>query len=137
MMVREMTHADLEYMKEHSINPKLPQGMAVNYMFALEHEGELMLICGFRSIVPETAWAWLDLTESAPKYMITIYRFMKNLMQDFAEDNGIHRYQAFVRDIPEHIRLVEHLGFELESLMKEFYGNEDAFMYRKLIQWDS
>jgi hypothetical protein len=57
-------------------------------------------------------------------------------MGEFVKDNRIARLQAFVKNNPENVRFVRHLGFEFEGMMKGFYRNEDALLYRKLFQWE-
>jgi RimJ/RimL family protein N-acetyltransferase len=53
-------------------------------------------------------------------------------MEILAKDKGIKRGQAYVDvNFPEAIRLVEHLGFERESIMKRFIGDGDAAMYAR------
>jgi len=133
MNFRLATPEDIDYMAVNSINQTVDRKMEerVDYIYALEDES-LFGIGGFRMIVPTTAWCWVDLTEDAKKNVYTTYRVISEWMDEFVKNHNIKRLQAFVKDIPRHKRLVEHLGFEVESTMKDFYGDEDAFLYRRL-----
>ena len=136
MIFRETTQADVEYMAENSINKRDERKMmaCVDYIFTLEDEGTPLLVGGFRLITPTTAWCWFDMSHEAGKHLIVVYRTIKEWLNTFADSHGIIRYQAFVRtDSPEAIRTVGHLGFTLEGHMEKFFGDEDAFLYKRLI----
>lgn len=135
MDFREATQADLDYMAEHSINHKVDRKLpnCVDYVFTLEHEGNPLVVGGFRMIVPTTAWCWIDLSKEAKNHLTTVYRVIKEWIDEFAKNNNINRLQAFIRtDYVEAERLVKHLGFERESIMKGFFGDKDAYMYVRL-----
>ena len=131
---RESKPEDFQHMIEHSTNKTVDRKPfeRVDYSYTLEEDGKPVGMGGFSLIVPETYWCWIDLTEDAEKNIVTCYRVIRDWMNKFAESMEIKRLQAFIKDRPRHIRLAEHLGFERESVMKNFYGNEDGFMYRKL-----
>jgi hypothetical protein len=134
VIFREATQEDVDYLQEHSVNPKIEfDGDRLDYVFTLEHEGNPIGVGGFRMIVATCAWCWVDLTEDARKYPLSVYSTIKSWIDKFVGIHKLSRIQAFVRDIDHHVRLVEHLGFERESTMKNFYGNEDAFMYARII----
>ena len=134
MRFRESKPEDFVYMAEHSMNKTVDRKdfETVDYTYTLEHDGNPLCLGGFRMIVPTTAWCWIDLTKEATENMYTPYRVICEWMETFTKDMKIKRLQAFVRDIPHHIRLVEHLGFHLEGKMKNFYGDEDGLLYRRL-----
>ena len=133
MNFREATFKDIEYMAENSINQtekKLVE--RVDYVYALEHDGNLLGIGGFRLIVPTCAWCWIDLSRYGIDNLKELYRTTREWMETFSISMGIVRLQAFVRNNEKHIRLVKHLGFERESTMKNFYGGDDAYLYVRI-----
>jgi len=133
MNFREATFEDIKYMAENSINQtekKLVE--RVDYVYALEHDGNLLGIGGFRLIVPTCAWCWIDLSRYGIDNLKELYRTTREWMETFSISMGIVRLQAFVRNNEKHIRLVKHLGFERESTMKNFYGGDDAYLYVRI-----
>ena len=135
MIFRAAIDDDFTYLASHSINTKADrkQFETIDYNFTLEHEGNPLAMGGFRMIVPTTAWCWIDLTHDAGKNIRTVYRVTIEWMNQFAKDNNIKRLQAFIRmDSPEAIRLAQHLGFSMESIMKNFYGDDDAYLYTRI-----
>jgi len=133
MNFREATFKDIEYMAENSINQtekKLVE--RVDYVYALEHDGNLLGIGGFRLIVPTCAWCWIDLSRYGIDNLKELYRTTREWMETFSISMGIVRLQAFVRNNEKHMRLVKHLGFERESTMKNFYGGDDAYLYVRI-----
>lgn len=135
MIFRESTKEDFEYMTEHSINKKVDrkQLSCVDYAYTLEHESKPLMVGGFRMIVPSTAWCWVDLGKDAGKNITVVYRVIKEWIDEFIKSKNIKRLQAFVRtDYPQAEKLVQHLGFHKESIMKNFFCNEDAYMYVRI-----
>lgn len=136
MKFRETTQEDLDFVADNSISRGIQkrQPEQIDYCFTLEHEGGVLGIGGFRLINTTTAWAWLDMTHLAGSHIIVCYRVIKEWTDLFVKEHGIKRLQAYVEvDFEEAIRTVKHLGFEEESIMKNFMGDKDAFMYRRLI----
>ena len=135
MNFRETTQEDLDFVADHSVSRGIlkRQPERIDYCFTLEHEGKPLGIGAFRFINTTTAWCWCDLTDLAGKHIIEGYRVIKEWMDIFVKEHGIKRLQAYVEmDFPEAIRMVQHLGFEKESIMKNFIGDKDASMYVKL-----
>ena len=133
MNFREATFEDIKYMAENSINQtekKLVE--RVDYVYALEHDGNLLGIGGFRLIVPTCAWCWIDLSRYGIDNLKELYRTIREWMETFSISMGIVRLQAFVRNNEKHIRMVKHLGFKRESTMKNFYGGDDAYLYVRI-----
>ena len=133
MIFRESKPEDFEYMAIHSMNQTVDrkQEETIDYCYTLEDDVPLGL-GGFRMITPTVCWCWVDLTEDAVKNLLTTMRTMNHWIATFAEIHGIRRMQAFVRDEDKYIRLVEHLGFEQESVMKQFYDDEDGLLFVRL-----
>jgi len=131
-----MTDEDYEYLKDHSASRGIFKNTpeTTEYSFSLEHEGRLLGSGGFRLINHTTTWCWLDLTHHAGEHIQTVYRVVKEWMEGFVKDKGIKRLQAYIDpEFPEAIRTVQHLGFERESNMELFYGDRDAYLYKRII----
>ncbi len=136
MNFRETTQEDLDYIADHSVSRGVQkqQPEQIDYMFTLEHEGVPLGIGGFRLINTTTAWCWVDLGCESGKHIRLVYRLIKEWMDRFIKLHGIVRLQAYVEyDFPEAIRMVQHLGFNWESKMKNFIGDKDAAMYVRII----
>jgi hypothetical protein len=131
-----MTLEDVKYLEDNSVSRGIFKNTpeVTDYSYSLEHEGILLASGGFRLINNTTAWCWLDMSHHAGSHIQTLYRVISEWMEEFIKDKGIKRLQAYIDPLfPEGIRLVQHLGFERESNMTNFYGNRDAYLYRKLI----
>lgn len=136
MKFRETTQADLDFVANNSVSRGIcsKQPKSIDYCYTLEHEGKPLGIGGFRLINLTTAWCWVDMTHLAGGHIIVCYRTIKEWMAKFTEEHKLKRLQAYVEpDFPEAIRMVEHLGFERESIMKNFINDKDVYMYVKVI----
>jgi len=136
MQFRETTKEDFEYTANHSISRGLSkyQPECIEFLYTLEHEGKPLCVGGFRLLNLTTAWAWVDLTESARGHIITCYRAIKEWTDIFVKEHNIRRLQAYIEsDFPEGIRMAQHLGFRKESIMEKFMDGKDAFMYVRII----
>jgi hypothetical protein len=135
MEFRETTQEDYDYAQDHSVSdPEKNHPEQAEYLYTLEHDGFPLMVGGFRMINATTAWCYVDLTDRAGLHVIELYRTMRDWINVWAKDHKVKRLQAYVRtDFPEGVRLVEHLGFERESIMKNFIGDKDATMYRRII----
>jgi RimJ/RimL family protein N-acetyltransferase len=132
MKFREFTTEDYEYLKDHSASRGIFKNTpaVTEYNYSLEHDGQLLASGGFRLINTTTSWCWLDMTHHAGGHILTVYRVIKEWTDEFVRDHGILRLQAYVDpDFPEAIHMIQHLGFERESNMKNFYPNRDAYLY--------
>ena len=132
MKFRAATVEDIEYFKEHSINTKADRSdiQQMDYPYTIEDdEGTLLAMGGFRMIIPSCAWTWIDLSDKGTKQIKGVYRIVKSLRDGWTKYHNVTRLQAFVRDLDPNKRFMEHFGFKQESLMKNFYGKEDAYMY--------
>ena len=134
MKFRDVAQSDIDYMVENSINGNLKQLRSVDHIYTLEHEGIPLLVGGFRLITDTTAWCWTDISHESGKHIKTMYRTIKEWIDIFVRTHNIKRLQACIRvNSPEAIRMVEHLGFRLESSMPKFFGDSDGFLYVRLI----
>ena len=135
MIFREMTQKDVEFMKDHSVSRGIlkSQPEQTEFTYALEHEGKVLGIGGIRLINLTTAWCWVDMAPCVGEHIIVVYRIIKEWMLKLVEEKGLKRLQAYIEpDFPEAIRMVQHLGFEKESIMEDFLPNGDALLYRRL-----
>lgn len=136
MLFRAMTTEDYEYLKDHSASRGIFKNTpdVTEFSYSLEHDGKLLASGGYRLINETTAWAWIDLTHDAGNHILSLYNATKKWTEEFVKDKGIKRLQAYIDpNFPEAIRLAQHLGFERESNMKNFYGDRDALLYVRLI----
>lgn len=135
MLFREMTQQDVEFMKDHSISRGIlkSQPEQTEFNYALEHEGKLLIIGGIRLINLTTAWCWVDLSTESGKHLIVIYRAIKEWILELVKEKGLKRLQCYIEpDFPEAVRMIQHLGFEKESIMEGFLPNGDALLYRRI-----
>jgi hypothetical protein len=134
MNFRIGTAEDLELMATLSINKKCDRKLqeVIDHFYTLEHNGEILGVGGFRMIVPTCAWCWVDFSEYGVHHIRETYRVTKEWIDGWVGKMKIKRLQAFVRDSDKEKRLVRHLGFEQESVMKNFYGDDDAIMYVRI-----
>ncbi len=135
MEFREATKEDLAFAAEHSVS-KAVKGWSerADYVYTLDHEGEVLMTGGFRMVNETTAWCWVNMTDRREGHIKTCYRVMDEWITEFIKDHELIRLQAYVRvDFPEAVDLVQHLGFEQEGPpMKKFVGDIDAFMYVRI-----
>lgn len=134
MEFRELKQEDINAVKDDSISRGIlsKQPEVIDFSYALEHEGKILGIGGIRLINLTTAWCWLDLTHYAGKHITTVYRVIKEWTDILVKDKGIKRLQAYIEtDFPEAIRIVEHLGFHLESTMPNFVDGKPAYLFVK------
>ena len=134
MNFREVQQSDIDYMTNNSINGDLKQFRAIDFIYTLEHDNIPLLVGGFRLINDTTAWCWTDISHEAANHTITMYRVIKEWIDKFVKDHNIKRLQAFAGlDKTESIRMLQHLGFEQESVMINFFGDTSAYLYRRII----
>ena len=134
MEFREVQQSDIDYMTHNSINGDLKQLRAIDYIYTLEHNGIPLLVGGFRLITDTTAWCWVDISHEAGNHTVTMYRTIKEWINNFVETHNIKRLQAFTRpDSEESIRMLKHLGFKPESAMVGFFEDGDALLFVRLI----
>ena len=135
MVLRTLTTKDLEFMACHSVS----NGIAgetpetLDYTYTLEDDGLVLVIGGLKIVNLYTAWCWFDMSEYGKKKPIAVYRCMKEWLDFTAFDLNLKRLQCAVEpDFEEAIRTVRHLGFEQESIMKNFFNDKDGLMFRRL-----
>ncbi len=136
MEFREATQSDLDYLAEHSISRGIQKQCPEQqeYVYALEHEGMVLGIGGFRLINKTTAWCWVDFSTDAGTHIILAYRVIRDWIELFCKEHGIIRLQAYVEcDFTQAIGMVQHLGFKKESIMEKFMGDKDAFLYKRIL----
>lgn len=136
MEFRKATQSDCDYLADHSISRGIQKQCPeqTEYVYALEHEGIVLGIGGFRLINKTTAWCWVDLSTDAGSCILTVYRTMRDWIESFCKEHGITRLQAYIEsDFDEAISMVQHLGFKKECIMEKFMGDKDAFLYKRIL----
>ena len=130
MEFRTATTEDLVFAADHSISRGKMQPDCIDYVYTLEHDGVPLCVGGFKMMNHTTAWCWIDITDIAGKHIIAMYRVIRDWIDNFKEKHNLIRLQAGVEcDFEEAIRMVEHLGFKKESIMRKHTNGRDVFMY--------
>lgn len=137
MQLREATVEDLVEVARTSISRgcsgKQPE--VIDYVFALEHDGVVMVVGGIKLITLTTAWMWFDMAKCAEGHILAVYRIIRDWMDELIRLHKLERVMAAVEiDFEKAIRTVEHLGFVLESTMPRFFGNKPGLMYVRLTE---
>lgn len=132
MNVRSATAADLKAMGARSVSRgclgQMPD--TTDFVYALEHKGELLAVGGIKLMNPTCAWVWVDLAAQALENQIVLFRIIRKYLDDLMRDKGLTRLMAAVEeDFPEAIRTAQHLGFVKESRMANWVGGKAAFMF--------
>ena len=134
MELRPATAEDLSEVAKTSIShgeKEAPESL--DFVFAIDDHGKILAVGGAKVITESTAFVWLNLAEEARSRMILIYRVVRDWLDGWEESRTPCRLMAAVRtDFEEGKLTVEHLGFEIESVMPKFFGNEDAYMYVRI-----
>jgi RimJ/RimL family protein N-acetyltransferase len=136
MLIRDATKEDLDYAIEHSISRGEKENPdAIEFVFALEDKDELLAVGGLKLLNMSTAWCWVNWTTDAFYRKKDAYRHTKGWLEQMCKTLKLRRLMAAVRmDFPGAINMVEHLGFERECEMKNFFGNESAYLYAKTME---
>ena len=137
MQQREATESDVLYMANHTTSRgccgQYPE--TVDYVYALEEEGQVWGIGGIKLMTPTVAWAWMDWSEHAHQHKARAYRVVKEWLNRIVPTLGIKRLMAAIEcDFPEAITTVEHLGFQQESIMLNWTNKKPAYMYVRLME---
>jgi RimJ/RimL family protein N-acetyltransferase len=137
MIFREMTQADLDYMAIHGVKEKdrkIHAGQS-EYNYALADGDVTLGIAGFRIINDFTAWVWMIPGDEWTQHLAVAFRLLSEWIETFCADFGIRRLEAFVEiGFNEGIRLVEHLGFIEDGIMKNFYGDLPGLRFVRLFE---
>lgn len=133
MEFREATKEDLDFVADHSVSRGKVHPECIDFVYTLEHDGQPLCVGGFKLMNHDTAWCWIDITDVAGKHVVAMYRVIKEWIDSFVEEHDLTRLQATIEcDFDAAISMVHHLGFKKESIMKNYVGGKDAFLYRKL-----
>jgi hypothetical protein len=133
--IRQVTEQDLAKIRSLSVSRGfVGSENTVCIADVLELDGKLLLMGGFIIITPCTAWAWVELTEEGINHIHLSYKTVKKWLEKQANIYGIKRLQAYVLEsFPEAQRFAEHLGFKVESVMKDFVPDGNAIMYVRMM----
>ncbi len=136
MEFREATMRDIEQAADASVSRSFKQaGEQTDFVYTLEHEGQVLGVGGIKIMTPTTAWCWMDWTQASRQHTKTIYRTAKEWLAKLMADKGLQRVMAAVEvDFPQAHRTVEHMGFTRESVMPRFFGERDAILFVKFAE---
>lgn len=135
MELRETEQADMDFMAKHSVSRgDKSQPKELDYTYTLFHEDKLLGIGGIKLLNMTTAWCWVNISEEAQGHMVMGYRVIKEWLDGLIKVHKLKRLMAAVQiDFPEAIRMVEHLGFTQECVMKNWKGEKSAFLYALIL----
>lgn len=90
-----------------------------------------IVACGGIFLLGRSGEAWTLLSPLFYKYYRLVYRIIKSKVSEMIQEYKLNRVQATIKpDFAPAIRLVEHLGFEKEGIMKSYGPNgEDVLLY--------
>ncbi len=138
MQLRFTTVTDIEFAAAHSVSRTIFNDLPGQrtWTYTLDDDGRVLGVGGVELITPNAAWAWIDMTDEVThRDWYSVYRIINEWMEKICKDLGITRLQSYVEcDFEIAIRFIEHMGFERESVMKNFVGDRDAFMYVKILR---
>lgn len=134
MILRNATQSDLDYIAGNNISDGLKEHPAdINVLVTIEDAGRVMAVGGLKMMNPTSAWCWINLTPQAVESIHSVYRMIGDWINKIIEDKGLIRVMAAIDPKREDcIRLCEHLGFEKESIMLDFFGRQPALMYVRI-----
>lgn len=131
---RPVVESDIEVVARESISRGFVGLEQTNQVAdAVEKDGNIIMVGGLIFLTPTTAWCWVELTKYGIKNIVTSYRVIKEWLDISVEKYKLSRVQAYSRcEFKESQRMLEHLGFEKESKMKNFTPEGDAFMFVRI-----
>jgi hypothetical protein len=136
MRLRDATQTDFDFVAANSAFPQhsFKEPSQSIYCVALEQDNDVVAVGGLAMITTTTAWAFCEITTFATEHKIELVRNMRDYLDMMILDLGLTRLQAWVDPSrPEAIKLVKHLGFVDEFIMKDFLGfDKPAIMFVKL-----
>jgi RimJ/RimL family protein N-acetyltransferase len=135
LKLRELKQEDIDFVKDHSISRTIfdKQPEQTDFRWTLEDDGEIVGIGGIQLINLATAWCWIDLAEKAEEKPLLVIKTLKDMMSFIVEKWKLKRLEAYVEtDFEKARNFIEFLDFEYESTMKNFCGEKDAYLYRKI-----
>ncbi len=138
MRFRECTLNDLDYIAEHSTNQKgLEHYENVDLAQTLEHEGEPLVVGGFKIMTPTAAFTWMTWTDKALEFRTVSYRTVKEWLDITAKRLGLKILLAIVDINSEtNVSTAEHLGYEQSVPLPGFLDGLEGTLYIKTLRGD-
>ena len=95
------------------------------------------IVCcfGYLQLFPGVAEVWLLPSVEMRNYSLSVVREVKGYLESTAEVRGWHRIQTVTRDIPQHRKWMEVLGFTEEGTLKQYYQKEDYILSARYFDW--
>jgi hypothetical protein len=122
-------HKDVGIDVKKSLNFSL-QHPDIRPMMSFFSENTLVFICGL-SYISEGVWeAWLIPGTNIKNFSKATVRTMRDFTNWLLTDFDAHRLQIAVLD--ENVKWAEALGFQFESIVKNYHSRKDHFMYVKV-----
>jgi len=136
MILREQNVDDCDYIREHPLNETVfdKEPAEIYFLVTIEEDGIPLATGGIKMENTTTASCWLCLSKDAQAHIIEVYRTIRVWLDKIAKEKGIKRLQAYVDcSFKQGIRILEHLGFEFEHKLENFFGDKPADLYRRFI----
>jgi hypothetical protein len=97
-------------------------------------DGVVVGVGGIQILWEGVGEAWVILSQAALDHKIETYRGIFKKLKELIEECDLRRVQSVIRvDFPQAIRMIEHLGFQLEGYMKGYCPDGcDVFMYGRV-----
>jgi hypothetical protein len=137
MNFRAMTQQDLDFTAEHSINRGVlkNQPKETDLAYTLEHEGNVLIVGGFKLINHTSALCWLSMTCFAGDHIIMVFRTIKEWIEILCKEKGIQCLMAFVdAGFEAGETTVRHLGFEKQCRIRNYSDTGPADLWIKYFE---
>ncbi len=137
--IRVATPEDLDYCREHPINPAVTEhykGLKLTgWAYTALIDGKILGIGGAVVYWPGVAEGWYCLSEEANNHKVSLVHCIKKVAAKAFGDLNLHRLQTTIRlDFTQAKRLIEHAGFKYEGTMKKYTEDgKDAYLYALVI----
>ncbi len=97
-------------------------------------EGKVLVCAGVSILWKGVGEAWLLTHPDIGDYRIWFYRKLKKMFNLIIKKYKLHRVQSDVDcNFQESCNMMEHLGFEIESLMQSYGPNKEDFVRYVLV----
>ncbi len=134
MEIKPTQSSDVEYIVKHSTSRGEDAPPEVHFAVTVWHEDTPIIVGGFWFLTKNTAWCWMDWTDKATEHKIVAFRTVREFIDEMIEKRDIKRLMAAGHtDFQESIETMKHLGFRKESIMKNYFGDKDAYLYARIM----
>lgn len=114
------------FRKNMEFNLSIPE---LRRSFSFNKDGEILAILG-GSWISQGVWeVWLYAGESKHKFAKSLVREVKDFT-DWVITQDVHRLQMAV--LEENRKWAQAIGFQFESIVKNYHSKKDHFMFTKV-----